>query len=84
LRSKGAPLDRKFGVFPEAVMMANELSSDTAEPSLRFKQQMDMVTHLFDVVGCDVYQDRMEHTTHLAACAARRSAGSHVIREAPT
>lgn len=54
LRSKGAPLDRGFGAFPEAVMMANDLSSDTAGLSPRFKQQMDMITHLLDVVKCDV------------------------------
>jgi hypothetical protein len=45
LRSKGAPLDRKFGVFPKAVMAANYGPS---------KQQIRMLTHLLEVVGCDV------------------------------
>lgn len=35
-------------------MKANDLSSDTAELGPRFKLEMDMITHLLDVVGCDV------------------------------
>ena len=45
LRSKGAPFDRKFGVFPKAVMAANDCPSPN---------QLRMLTYLLDVVGCDV------------------------------
>ena len=54
LRSKGAPLDRKFGVFPKAVMAANDCVSDALEPSARLKEKIRMLTHLLEVVGCDV------------------------------
>jgi len=45
LRSKGAPFDRKFGVFPTAVLAANDCPS---------KRHLRMLTHLLKVVGCDV------------------------------
>jgi hypothetical protein len=45
LRRKGAPLDRTFGVFPKAVMVANDAPSS---------QMIRMLADLLDVVGCDV------------------------------
>lgn len=45
LRSRGAPFDRTFGVFPKAVMAANECPSP---------QKIRMLKHLLEVVECDV------------------------------
>ena len=45
LRSKGAPFDRNFGVFPKVVMAANDCPSES---------KICMLTHLLEVVGCDV------------------------------
>lgn len=45
LRSTGASLGRGVGVFPRAVMAANECPSP---------QKIRMLNHLLEVVGCDV------------------------------
>lgn len=57
LRSKCAPLDRNFGVFPKAVMAANDCTSNTAGLGPRLEQKIRMLKHLLDVVGCDVNSD---------------------------
>lgn len=54
LRSRGAPLNRDLGIFPKAVMMATEYVSDEVPYNARFMQQLDMLRHLIQVIGCDV------------------------------
>lgn len=53
LRSRGAPLDRNFGVFPSAVMVANDLTHDTFEYSACFEKCMNMLKHLLEVAECN-------------------------------
>ena len=54
LRNNGAPLDRNFGVFPVAVMVANECASDATNDRDSLKRRIEMLRHLLEVVGCDV------------------------------
>lgn len=51
LRSRGAPLDRNFGVFPVAVIAAND---GTCGNDNSFEKKMNMLKHLLEVVGCNV------------------------------
>lgn len=53
LRSKGAPLDRNFGVFPVAIMVVNESAKDAIKDRQSFDMRIGMLRHLLEVVGCD-------------------------------
>ena len=70
LRAKGAPLCYNYGVFPSAVMAANDHAPETSDrPSTEFQRRMDMVRHLVDVVGCDVNSRSNEPYRSGSACS---------------
>ena len=51
-----------YGIFPHAVMSANGWA---AESKARFKQQMQMLRHLLNIIKCDV--NEMAYGSHYAS-----------------
>jgi len=61
LRAKGAPMH--YGVFPNAVMVANLSAAE--DDRVRFTEHMDMLRHLLDVVKC--YANESSYGSHYAS-----------------
>jgi hypothetical protein len=83
LRSKGAPFDRKFGVFPKAVMVANDCASDALDSVPASSRRYACSNTCWTSLGAMSIPGLTGHTTILVVCAALRSAGSHAIQGAP-